>query len=79
MHAKDSPTIFSTVTDLRVQGRCLHKLSDILFIALCTLLTGGEDFEDMVAFGEERFDWLATKLALPNGIPSHDTFIEYCK
>jgi len=27
-----------------------------------------------VAFGEERFDWLATKLALPNGIPSHDTF-----
>ncbi len=55
-------------------GRCLHQLSDILFIGLCTLLSNGEDFEDMVSFAEERYDWLKTKILLPNGIPSHDTF-----
>ena len=50
--------IFSTITDYRVKNRCLHKLSDVLFIALCTLLSNGEDFEDMVEFGEEREAWL---------------------
>jgi predicted transposase YbfD/YdcC len=49
-------------------------LVDILFIALCTLLSNGEDFEDMVEFGEQRKEWLSTVLELPNGIPSHDTF-----
>lgn len=28
----------------------------------------------MVAFAEERLDWLKTKIDLANGIPSHDTF-----
>ncbi|MBK9015972.1 MAG: transposase family protein [Saprospiraceae bacterium] len=45
---KDVQTVFSGIEDPRVAGRCLHKLSDILFIALCALLANGEDFEDMV-------------------------------
>ena len=66
--------IFSNVNDPRVKGRCLHQLKDILFIAFCTLLSNGEDFEDMVEFAEQRQDWLNDVLELPNGIPSHDTF-----
>lgn len=66
--------IFSKVSDPRVVGRCSHKLCDILFIALCTLLSNGEDFEDMESFGNQREDWLSTVLELPNGIPTHDTF-----
>jgi len=66
--------IFSKVSDPRVEGRCDHRLSDILFIAFCTLLSNGEDFEDMVEFGKQRRDWLAEILYLENGIPSHDTF-----
>jgi len=54
--------------------RCDYLLSDILFIALCTLLSNGEDFEDMAEFGHQRIAWLKTKIQLPNGIPSHDTF-----
>lgn len=65
---------FSCVSDPRVQSRCDHLLEDILFIALCTLLSNGEDFEDMVEFGHQRFEWLSEVLSLPNGIPSHDTF-----
>ena len=65
---------FSGVTDPRVSSRCSHLLEDILFIAFCTLLSNGEDFEDMVEFGHQRLDWLQEVLELPNGIPSHDTF-----
>jgi len=66
--------IFAGIDDPRVEGRCLHRLKDILFIALCTLLSNGEDFEDMVEFGNQRHCWLKEILDLPNGIPSHDTF-----
>lgn len=66
--------IFSKVDDPRVKPRCLHNLKDILFIAFCTLLSNGEDFEDMVEFGHQRYDWLKQVLELPKGIPSHDTF-----
>lgn len=55
-------------------NKCDHLLSDILFIALCTLLSNGDDFEDMVEFGHQRIDWLKTKIELYNGVPSHDTF-----
>jgi hypothetical protein len=66
--------IFTDVKDPRVVGRRLHQLTDVLFIAFCTLLANGEDYEDMVEFGKQRVDWLKTVLNLPNGIPSHDTF-----
>lgn len=66
--------LFCKIDDPRVEGRCLHRLKDILFIAFCTLLSNGEDFEDMVEFAEQRLDWLKEILELPNGIPSHDTF-----
>lgn len=66
--------IFTKIDDPRVETRCLHKLVDILFIAFCTLLSNGEDFEDMVEFGKQRYSWLTQVLELPNGIPSHDTF-----
>ena len=50
--------MFGQVRDPRVVERCDHKLVDILFIAFCTLLSNGEDFEDMVEFANQREDWL---------------------
>lgn len=47
---------------------------DILFIALCTFLSNGEDFVDMEEYGKQKEAWLGTRIELPNGIPSHDTF-----
>ena len=49
--------LLSRVPDPRVEGRCLHKLSDVLFIAICTLLSNGEDFEDMVTFASQS-EWV---------------------
>ena len=66
--------LFCGVPDPRVHCRCLHKLSDILFIAVCTLLANGEDCVDMHTFGKAHEEWLKQVIDLPNGIPSDDTF-----
>lgn len=65
---------FRTLEDPRIERTKKHNLLDILVIAVCTLLTGGEGFQDMELFGKSKSAWLQSFLALPNGIPSHDTF-----
>lgn len=73
-YCQDVINLFSKVKDPRQKKKCLHPLMDILFISLCTLLSNGEDYEDMAEYGRQKEEWLKTKLLLPNGIPSHDTF-----
>jgi predicted transposase YbfD/YdcC len=51
----------------------LHKLEDIIMITLCAVLCGFEDWVSIEDFGNEHEAWLRQFLALPNGIPSHDT------
>jgi len=71
---KELSFYFSEIEDPRVEGRCLHLLSDILMIALLTYLTGGTDYQDMYLLATERGREFADLLQLPNGIPSVDTF-----
>jgi len=65
---------FSILPDFRVDRTKKHNLTDILFIAVCTMICGGEGFTDMEDFAEAREEWLRKYLELPGGIPSHDTF-----
>jgi predicted transposase YbfD/YdcC len=65
---------FQNLEDPRIDRAKKHNLLDILVIAVCTLLTGAEGFQDMALFGKSKRPWLQTFLALPYGIPSHDTF-----
>ncbi len=65
---------FQTLSDPRVNRTKAHDLIDILIIAICTLLCGGEGFNDMEDFGHAKHDWFKTFLRLRSGIPSHDTF-----
>jgi len=67
-------THFDRLPDPRVNRTKEHDLIDVLVIAVCTLLCGGESFNDMEDFGHAKRDWFKTFLALRNGIPSHDTF-----
>jgi predicted transposase YbfD/YdcC len=64
----------SQVPDPRLDRRKEHDLTEILVVAVCTLLCAGETFNDMEDFGKAKYDWFKTFLSLPNGIPSHDTF-----
>ena len=67
-------TTLEEVHDPRVKATVDHDLPDILTIALCAILCGGESFYDMEEFGEVRLDWLKTFLRLRNGAPTHDTY-----
>jgi predicted transposase YbfD/YdcC len=64
---------FPEVSDPRGENVC-HNLHEVLIIALCTLLCGGEDCSDMEAFGRAKRPFLRQFLRLRHGIPSHDTF-----
>ena len=65
---------FKDLADPRIDRTKDHQLIDVLVIALCTLLCGGEGFNDMEDFGKAKAAWFQTFLTLTNGIPSHDTF-----
>jgi predicted transposase YbfD/YdcC len=65
---------FTKLKDPRRQHRRLHHLQDILVIALCAVIAGAQDWQEIEIFGRNRRDWLNGFLRLPNGIPSHDTF-----
>lgn len=67
-------TCCATLDDPRVQGRCEHRLLDIVSITLLAVMCGAEDWTDVEEFGRSRQDWLHRFLELPGGIPSHDTF-----
>jgi len=65
---------FKDLPDPRVNRTKDHALIDVMVIAVCTLLCGGESFNDMEDFGKAKEEWFRTFLSLTNGIPSHDTF-----
>lgn len=64
---------FEALEDPRIDRCKRHQLSDILFLAVCAMLSGANDFVAMEKFGHAKRAWLEKFLALPNGIPSHDT------
>ena len=65
---------FSELEDPRCPGKVEHRLIDILVIAVCAVIACAESWEDMALYGRSKLAWLRQFLALPNGIPSHDTF-----
>lgn len=65
--------IFEKVADFRVVKRSWHKLSEILVLSLCALLSGADDFEEIAEYGRQKEEFLRGFLELENGIPSHDT------
>src|ERR687884_1838106 len=65
---------FAGLADPRETRRCDHQLIDILVIAVCAVIACAESWEDIELYGRSKLAWLRTFLALPNGIPSHDTF-----
>jgi hypothetical protein len=65
---------FAGLTDPRLDRTKEHRLVEIVTIALCAVLCGADDWVAIETFGHAKEAWLRTFLALPGGIPSHDTF-----
>lgn len=71
---RDLETIFAHVEDPRMERTKLHRLRDIIIIAICGVICGADGWVGIEEFGKAKEEWLTELLQLPNGIPSHDTF-----
>jgi len=65
---------FGDLADPRVQGRCDHRLLDIIIIAICGALCGADSWVGIETVGKAKEAWFRQFLNLEHGIPSHDTF-----
>lgn len=66
-------SFFENIDDPRHHNK-VHKLIDVLVIAICAVVAGADTYEQIENFGKKRLKWLSNFLELPRGIPSHDTF-----
>jgi predicted transposase YbfD/YdcC len=76
--ASDGPASFHDhfqgLTDPRVVRTRRHPLINVVFIAVCGVLSGANSFAGIQEFGCDRRSWFALYLDLASGIPSDDTF-----
>ena len=63
---------------LEWSGPALHRLRDIIILAMCGVLCGADGWVEIEAFGKAKEAFFTDPLTLPNGIPSHDTFGRVC-
>src|SRR2546425_1217336 len=71
---RDVESIFAQVEDPRMERTKLHRLRDIIILAICGVICGAEGWVEIEEFGKAKEAWFTELLDLPNGIPSHDTF-----
>ncbi len=65
---------FELLPDPRREHKKRHLLCDIIFITIAAVICGADDWYEIEEYGKYKYEWLKTILALPNAIPSHDTF-----
>jgi predicted transposase YbfD/YdcC len=61
------------VTDPR-RGETVYPLVNILFIVICAVVAGADDFVAIAKFANTKKSWFAKFLDLSAGVPSHDRF-----
>ena len=65
---------FSKLEDPRTEQGKRHQLLDIIAMTICAVIGGAEGWCDVEWFVKSKYDWFKGFLAMPNGVPSHDTF-----
>lgn len=68
-------TYISIIPDYRQAWKVEHKLSDILLLTICAVISGAEGWEDIEDFGETHLDFLKQQGGFVHGIPVHDTIV----
>jgi predicted transposase YbfD/YdcC len=75
--SKDPASIFehfAALPDPRRDHGKIHLLDEIIFMAICAVLCGADNWLEIAEYSKSKIGWLSTFLTLPGGIPSHDTF-----
>ena len=65
---------FGGLEDPRKLRPCDHPLLNILFITVCAVIAGADDWVENEIFAQEHQGFFERFLDLSSGIPSHDTF-----
>src|SRR5690606_22955178 len=67
--------IFGRMADPRRthKGNLRHPLCDILFLMVSAAISGMDNWQAVVLFGQHRLDWLRRFFPYRYGIPSPDT------
>ena len=60
--------------DPRSGNAALHDFHELLIMALCSVLSGGQSAVEMALFAKAKEPFLRGFLKLANGLPSRDTF-----
>jgi hypothetical protein len=60
--------------DPRTSNATLYDFHEMLIIALCCVLCGGQGPTDMAMFAKEKETFLRGFLSLKHGVPKHDAF-----
>jgi len=50
--------VFEEFEDWRNAQQMRHSLSELLTVAVCTVLSGADDFEDISQWGRIKLPWL---------------------
>lgn len=64
---------FRDLPDPRAKN-VVHKLHDIVVLAVCGVIAGAGGWVEVEMFANSRLAWFKSFLDLPDGVPSHDTF-----
>lgn len=65
---------FQSLEDPRLNRNKQHQLDNILFMTLCGVICGADNWVMIEEFCKAKRSWFEEILDIPNGIPSHDTF-----
>ena len=65
--------LFSDLTEVRADNH-RHPLPHLVFIAVCMILCGANDWKMVSASGKKKAKWLKRYIPLPHGVPTHHTF-----
>jgi predicted transposase YbfD/YdcC len=69
----DVQACFRELTDPR-RREPKYPLINMVFITLCAVISGADDFVSITKWANSKRDWLSKFLDLSAGIPSHDRF-----
>jgi hypothetical protein len=67
-------SFLEAIEDPRLEMRVLYPFPEILLTALCGILCGAEDFEEIVEAGNARLDLLQEFFPFKHGIAGEKTF-----
>jgi predicted transposase YbfD/YdcC len=70
----DMVEVFEGLEDWRNAQQTRHRLSELLTVAVCAVLSGADDFEEVSQWGQAKLPWLRGFLGLDYGVASPDTF-----